>query len=212
LGQPAQYDTNGTLTDHEDGFAGFDGQTLHAFNTGIDGLDKAGLLKADAFRDGHGTFGDDPIHDADIFGESSARSFEAGSATDLLINIALGEGFMAAVKTFSAGNVMKDNDAVIYAEFFNTLADGGNYTCSFVSENAGRGVGAESDFFEVGAADAAGVNANQDLARADGGDWDSFDANVILAAIDSGLHSGWNYRSGFFDGGLRCGHLIGCDF
>ena len=59
-------------------------------------------------------------------------------------------------------------------------------------------MGAGGNLFEVGAADAAGVNANQHLAGADRWDRDSFQANIVYAAVDGGLHGRGNgSRVGF---------------
>ena len=57
-----------------------------------------------------------------------------------------------------------------------------------MSEDAGRGVGAGRNFLQIGAADAAGVDANEHFAAADRGHGDSFKANVVHAAVDGGLH------------------------
>jgi hypothetical protein len=60
-----------------------------------------------------------------------------------------------------------------------------------MSEDARGGVRSGSDFFEVGTADAAGVNPEQQFAHADLWNGDSFEANVIDATIDCGQHCGW---------------------
>ncbi len=57
-----------------------------------------------------------------------------------------------------------------------------------MAEDAGGGVGSGGDFLEVGAADAAGVDFDQDFAGADFGDGDGFEADVVDAAIDGGQH------------------------
>ena len=62
-----------------------------------------------------------------------------------------------------------------------------------MAEDAGGGVGSGGDFFEVGAADAAGVDFDQDFAGGDFGDGDGFEADVVDAAIDGGQHGGRDF-------------------
>src|ERR1035438_4241346 len=110
--QDTQYDADRTLPDGQHGLAGLQAEGFDAFHTGIHWLDETSLLKRDALRDFHSALIDDPIHDADVLGEASTRGFEAGSASDLFVGGALGEGLVAAVVTVAAGDVMKDYDAV----------------------------------------------------------------------------------------------------
>jgi hypothetical protein len=98
----------------------------------------------------------------------------------------LREGFMTAVVALAAWDVMKDDDAIAGLENVYASADGGDYSGSFVAEDAGRGVRSGGNFLEVGAADSAGVNFEQKLARADGGNGNGFETNVIHAAVDGG--------------------------
>ena len=48
------------------------------------------------------------------------------------------------------------------------------------------------DLFEVGAADTAGVHADQDLARPDCRNRNGLKADIILTAVDGGEHRGWD--------------------
>jgi hypothetical protein len=68
------------------------------------------------------------------------------------------------------------------------FADGGDDAGGFVSEDAGSGMRACGNLFEVGAANAAGMDADQHFAGADFGDGDGLDADVVDAAVDGGLH------------------------
>jgi len=83
---------------------------------------------------------------------------------------------------------VEDHDAVAGTVRAYALADGGDYAGGFVAEDARGGVGAGGDFLEVGAAHTAGVDTNEYFSGADGGDRDSFEADVVLAAVHSGLH------------------------
>jgi len=57
-----------------------------------------------------------------------------------------------------------------------------------MAEDAGSGMRPGSDFFEIGAANAAGVNANQNLSGSDLRDGDGFEADVVYAAINRRPH------------------------
>ena len=66
----------------------------------------------------------------------------------------------------------------------------------FVAEDARGRDGAVLDFFDVGGADAADGNLDEEFARADGGDGDGFEAEVVDAAINDGAHGFGNVRHG----------------
>ena len=59
---------------------------------------------------------DNPVHDADIFGESAARRLESGRAADFLVSLALGKSLVAAVVTLATGDVMEHHDAIARLE------------------------------------------------------------------------------------------------
>jgi hypothetical protein len=83
---------------------------------------------------------------------------------------------------------MEDHDPVADAVILDSLAHCCYYSGGFVSEDARGGVRAGRDFFEVCAADAAGVYADQHLSGADRGYGDGLKADVIDSTIDGGLH------------------------
>ena len=67
-----------------------------------------------------------------------------------------------------------------------------------MSEDAWGGVGAGGDLLQICPADAAGVDADQEFAFADFGDWNSFQADVIDPAIHQRLHGGGNSVESIF--------------
>jgi hypothetical protein len=71
---------------------------------------------------------DDPVHHTHVFGETAAGRLEAGRTSNLLIDWALRERFVTAVVALTAGNVMKDDQAVSGLEVTNALADGRDYS------------------------------------------------------------------------------------
>ena len=87
-------------------------QVFDPLQTGVDWLDKTGLLVGDVIGDTDCALLGDPIHDADVFGKSSAGGLETGGASDFFIGFALGKSFIATVIAFAARDVMEDHDAV----------------------------------------------------------------------------------------------------
>ena len=59
-----------------------------------------------------------------------------------------------------------------------------------MSEDARGGMGAGGNLLEVGAANAAGMDADEHLSGTDLRDGDGFEADIIDAAVDGGLHGG----------------------
>jgi hypothetical protein len=115
---------------------------------------------------------DNPIHDADVFGETAAGRLESGGTANFLVSGALREGLIPAVKALPAWDVMEDDDTVSGAVLADILANSGDNAGSFVSEDARGGVRSGGDFLQVGAADATGVDADQYFALADSRDGD----------------------------------------
>ena len=74
---------------------------------------------------------------------------------------------------------MENHHTVAGPVVLHALADRCDYARGFVSEDAGGGVGACGYLFKVGAADAAGVDADQHLSRADFGYRDVLQADII---------------------------------
>src|SRR5580658_1249036 len=102
-------------------------------------------------------------------------------------------------KTLAAGNVVEDHDPVAGAISLDALADGGDDTGGFVSEDAGSGMGAGGDLLEVGATDAAGVDADEEFSGTDLGYGDCLQADIVHAAVDSCLHGRGNRQRMTFD-------------
>src|SRR5438477_10529205 len=102
----------------------------------------------------------DPIHDADVFGETAAGRLKSGGTADLLVGRALGKGLVLAVKTLAARDVMEDHHAVAGAIVLDAFSGCSDYAGGFMPKDAGRGMRTGRNFLEVGATDAAGVNAD----------------------------------------------------
>ena len=144
--------------------------------------------------------GEDEGHDADVFGIAATGGFEAGGDAGAFVSLALGEGVMAAEMTVQARHVMVQRNAVAdfeaAREATRPTADADDGSGGFMSENAGRGDGAVLDFFDVGGADAAGGDPDEEFVGADGGDGDGFEAQIVDAMIDDGAHGFGDVRHG----------------
>ena len=89
---------------------------------------------------------------------------------------------------------MMQRDAVADLEIFYSRTDFYNCAGGFMAEDSRRRHGAISDFLEVGRADAAHSDLDEQFVRADARDGDGFEAQIVDAAINDGAH-------GFRDGG-----------
>ena len=188
-GEDAQHDPDGALPDGEHNFASLETQGLDSFHAGVHGLDKRRLFVGDVVGDANRALPNDPVHHPYVFGETAAGGLESGGAADFFVGGALGEGFVAAVVALAAGDVVEDDDAIARMEIGDAFTDDGDDTGSFVSEDAWGGVGSGMDFLEIGAAHAAGVDADEQFAGADAGDGNGFESDVVDAAVYGGEHS-----------------------
>ncbi len=165
--QHTEYDADWALPDGQHCLPGLQAQSLDPLHAGIYGLDEAGLLEGDAVGDLHGALLDDPIHDADVFGETAAGRLESGGTADFLVGGALGESLVPAVVTFAARDVMKHHDPVAGLELAHVRAYRSDHAGGFMTEDARGGMRACGYLFQVGAANSAGVHAQQQLSGAD---------------------------------------------
>ena len=72
---------------------------------------------------------------------------------------------MPAVITIAAGDVVEDHDPVAELIIGNIVTERGDDPGGLMSKDARRRVRAGGDLLQIGAADAAGVDPDQDLAR-----------------------------------------------
>jgi hypothetical protein len=178
------------LPDGQNGFARLQAERFDSLHAGIYRFDKTGLLKGDAVGDFHGSLVDDPIHDPDVFGESAAGRLETRCASDFFVRGALGEGLVAAVVALAAGDVVENYDPIAGSKAGDAGTCGCDYPGGFMAENAWGGMRSGSNFLEVGAADATGVNPYQQLSGTNLRDGDSFEADVIYTSVNRRQHSG----------------------
>jgi hypothetical protein len=130
------------------------------FEAGVHRLDEGGFLEGNVVGDGDHTALGNPGHGADEFCEAAAIWIEAGGEADFFIGGALGEKFLITVKTITAGDVVEADDAVAGFPFCYAGADCYRGAGDFVAEDLRRLDETVMDFFDVGAADAAGGYAD----------------------------------------------------
>ena len=117
----------------------------------------------------------DPGHGFDVFTEAAAVGSEAGGEAGGLVLLALGEEAIFAVEAGATRRVVEAHHAIAGLEFCDARADGDDGAGQFVAEDLGRLDVALEDFLDVGAADAAGGDFDENFAGADFGDGDFFD-------------------------------------
>jgi len=83
---------------------------------------------------------------------------------------------------------MKGDYTISRLEILHALANGRYHAGGFVPEDAWRGVGSCCNFLEVGAADTAGVHAQEQLSGACLWNGNGFQAHVIHTAIHRRQH------------------------
>lgn len=200
LQESGEHEADGALADHEHIVAA---QKVQPFNRLEDGV----------HRFEHGTFfkrifggnlhdaGQDEVHDAHVFGEAAAGGLKAGGDAGAFITFALGKGAVAAVMAFQARHMMVESHAVADLEAADDVAGAARlhsasarwtnfYNCSsgFVSEDARGFDGAVVDFFDVGGANAADGDFDEQFVWPNGRHRDGFDAEIVDAAINDGTH------------------------
>jgi hypothetical protein len=180
------------LAGDEDGVAVLEREAVDGFEDGVDWLLHGAFEEGIAPGDFHDA-GQDEGHDADIFRVTAAGRLETGGDASALVLGALGEGAMAAGVAMKAGHVMVQGHAVAGPEAARARADADDGPGGLVAENARRWDGPIMDFLDVSGANAAGGDADEEVAGADAGHGKGFEAEVVWAAIDNGAH-------GFGDG------------
>src|ERR1019366_8412214 len=186
--QHRQDDANRALADQQHRFSGRKPQRFNTFHAGVYGLDERRSLERNAIRNTDDSLANDPLHHPNIFGKTASAGLVARGRADFLVGRTLGEHLMLAIEAFPAGDVVKHHHAVAQFVAGNLFAERSNHTGRFMAKDARGGMGTGCDLLEISAADAAGVNANQDLSRADLRHRDSLHADVVHAAINCRLH------------------------
>src|ERR1700679_4283526 len=187
-----QQNTDGALPNDEHSFVGLQMEQLNCLIAGVYRLDKSGLLERNLIGNLDKASANDPVQDANVFVEAATRGSKASCAAHPLVDLALGEGLLAAIKAFATGNVMVGHDAVPHSEAADILARADDGPRHLVSEDTRRIMRAGVDLLEVGAADSSGVNLDQHFAYAYLGNGNRLYMYVVFAAIHSRAHGRGN--------------------
>ncbi len=191
LEQPGEHEADRPLPGHQHDVAAQQRQPANGFEDGVDGFEHGAFGKGILGGNFHDA-GQDERQNADVFGVAAARRLEPGGDAGAFVSFALGEGAMPAKMAVPARHVMVERHAVAGFEAAREDArptpDTDDGPGGFVAEDARRRHGAGLDFFDVGGADAAGGDFDEQFVGADARDGDGFEAQVVHAAIDDGAH------------------------
>ena len=195
LKQAGEHEADRPLPGHEHDVATQQGQSADSFEDGVDGFEQGALGKGISGGNFHDA-GQDEGQDADEFGIAAAGGLESGGDAGAFVSRALGEGVMPAEMAVQARHVMVQRNAIarLPPQSRDARPQLHNGSGGFMSEDARRRHGAVLDFFDVGGADAAHGDLDEEFVGADAGDGDGFEAQVVHAAINDGAH-------GFGNGG-----------
>src|SRR2546422_784267 len=130
----------------------------------------------------------DPRHRADISSEAAAVGVEPSREAHFLVRRALREQFPLAIEAAAAGNVMKTDHAVAELPPLYAAACRNHGARNFMPEDLRGWHKAVLDFLDIGTADAAGGNPNQDLAIGNCWDGDLFHHDAPGATVHSRAH------------------------
>ena len=192
FGDHEKLQADGTASGDENGFARGDASFLHGFENGVDGLDEGGFLEGDVVGQRDDAAFGDPGHGFDIFGETTAVGSEAAGEAGGFVLLALREEAAFAIETCAARDVVETHHTVAAFPFGHAGADGDHRAGEFMAEDLRRLDVAVIDFLDVGAADAAGGDFDEDFAVGNVGNGDFFDAVDGFVAENAGAH-GFGY-------------------
>jgi hypothetical protein len=102
---------------------------------------------------------------------------------------------------------MEDHHTVAGAIVLDAFSGCSDYAGGFMPKDAGRGMRTGGNLFEVGATDAAGVDADEHFSNAYFGNGDGLQADVVYAAVHRSQHGGRDGARVRFERKLSgCGH------
>jgi hypothetical protein len=120
--------------------------------------------------------------------EASAGRLKARTYAHFLVHRTLSIQAAIAEEALTAGYVVKNNDAIARRVFCDPIADSRDYTGSLVAVDARGRKEVVLDFLEIGVADAAALDPDQDFAAPDKRGFDGFDRDSAWATIHGRSH------------------------
>src|SRR5882757_6861855 len=193
LADHQELQADGAAADYQDRFVRCYPSLLYGFDDGVDRLDEGGFFEGDVVRERDDAALGNPGHGFDVFAEAAAVGREASGEAGRLVLLALRIEALFAVKAGAAGRVVEAHHAIAGLPFGDAGADGDYCAGEFVAEDLRRLDITLKDFLDVGAADPASGDFDEDFVDADFGDGDFFDADDSFFAVDASAH-------GFGDG------------
>ena len=195
-GQKARkHQADRALAGDEHGIAAQEGKPVDGLEDGIDGFLHGAFDEGVSGRD-FDDAGQDEGHDAHVFRITAAGRLETRSDAGAFVLGALGKGAMAAGVASQTRNMMMQGDAVADAESPYARAEADDGPGGFMTENARGRDGAVVDFLDIGGANTAGGDFDEEVACSDARDGKGFEAEIIYAVINNGLHGPRNGKHG----------------
>ena len=185
-----KHQADGPLAEDRNSLTRFRIHQRHRFVTGVDRLDEAGSRKRDVGAELLYAVADDPVHHADILGETTAGRLESRRYPDPLICGALRVELPLAVEAVAAGDMVEGYHPVAGREPRYPLAHADHDTGRLVAEDSRRRQQVVLHLLQVRVTDAAGLHTDQQLAGANFRNGQLLDAYRAVAPVYSGPHRG----------------------
>jgi len=182
------------LSIDDDDFTGFDFGRFQGFQTGVERLEKTRFLIAYIVWNQNGPLLNNPIHQPNVFGEAASCRFKPRSGARAQIKLTLRKQLFPAIKAFFTGDVMVRGHPIPDAKTRNPGARRYHGAGKFVPEYPRRRNQAVFDLFEIRAADAAGMHADENLSVGYFGDRHCFHRDPGGSAINGRAHLSAVYR------------------
>jgi len=184
-----QQDADRPLADDQHCLVRLKIEHLHALEAGIHRLDEGGLVERDPIGNpDDAAVADDPVHYADVFGESAAGGFESSRDAYAFVQRTLRVGVLAAVVTIPARHMVEDHHPITDGKVSHRRAGGDDGTCRFMAKNSRRRVRTRMNLLQIRPANAARGNPDQDFPRADLRHRNCFYTYIVNAAIHRRAH------------------------
>ena len=189
MGKRRQYHSNASLPDDQHGVIRLQIEQPDCLVAGVYGLDKSCLLEWNVIRNLDNSAGrNDPVHHANVLGKAATSGGETSRCPHLLVGLALRESLLAAVEAGATGNVVEGHHSIPNCELRNSGPNRSDGARHLVPEDAWGRVRTGMNFLQVGPANPARINADQQLARTNLRNGNLLSANQIYVPVDGCLH------------------------
>jgi hypothetical protein len=156
----------------------------------IDRLDKTRFFECDVVGNGDNSPAYHVGHHAYVLRETPAIRVEPGGNAGFLVNRALGKQLSFAIEAVTARNVVKADDSIACGPALDTNSRFDDGSRDFVTENLRRFYKIVADFLDIGSANAASGDPNENFTDSDFRDGHSFEDDTAVAPIYACAHFG----------------------